>query len=76
MRAEFVDQSGLAFGVAERKQLLAENLHPDLGTVGLGNFSRQQDRHPIAPHEVAHSGARPGPHQRFSHLVVHEGRTS
>ena len=70
VRAELVDQADLALGVAERQQLLAENLHAHLRAVRLGDLPRQQDRHPVAA-SVAHRGAGSCAHQRFRHFLVH-----
>ncbi len=39
VRAELVDQADLALGVAECKQLLAEDLYPHLRAVRFGNFA-------------------------------------
>ena len=39
VRAELVDQSGLALGVAEREELLAQDLHTHLRAVRLGDLA-------------------------------------
>ena len=37
MRTEFVDQANVAFGIAKREQLLAQNLNAHLRAIGLRN---------------------------------------
>jgi hypothetical protein len=71
VRAEFVDQADLALGIAKREQLLAEDRHAHLRAIGIGDFARQQDRHPVAAHQVAHPGAGAAAHECFRHLLVH-----
>jgi hypothetical protein len=71
VRAEFVDKADLPRGVAKRQKLLAEDLHALLRPVRLGNLARQQNRHPVTAHEIAHGGARSGTHQGFAHFLVH-----
>src|SRR5437764_3718840 len=58
MRAEFVDQADPAVAVAERDEILAEQLDADLRTVRLGDIRRQASGVPIPPHRLAHR--RPG----------------
>src|SRR3984893_4802912 len=69
--AELVDQADLAFGIAKREQLLTEDLHTHLRAIRLGNLARQQDRHPVPAHKLAHWGAGAGAHQCFRHFPVH-----
>ena len=71
MRAELVDQSDLALRVAEREELLAENPDTHLRAIRPRDFPGEQDRHPVAPHEIAHAGARAGADERFRHVLVH-----
>jgi hypothetical protein len=71
MRAELVDQADAALRVAERDQLLAEDLHPHRRAVGLGHFAGEQHRHPVAAHQLAHGGAGAGAHQQFGGLAIH-----
>ena len=58
VRAEFVDEADAAVAVAERDEVLAQQLHPDRRAVGLGDLARQAGRDPIPPHRIAHRGAR------------------
>ncbi len=71
MGAELVDQPDLARAVAERQQLLAEDRHAHLRSVGRGDLARQQHRDPVAAHQVAHPGAGARAHQRLRHLPIH-----
>jgi hypothetical protein len=71
VRAELVDKADLSRGIAERQKLLAEDLHALLRPVRLGNLARQQNRHPVTAHEIAHGGTRAGAHQGFAHFLVH-----
>src|SRR5262249_37955985 len=76
VRAEFIDQPDLAVAVAKGEQLLAEDVRAHRWTIGLGDLAREQDRHPVAAHHVAHRRPGPGAHERFGHLLVHRGATS
>src|ERR1044071_6351888 len=58
VRAEFVDKADPAVAVAERDEVLAEQLDPDRRAVGLGNLRRHAGGDPISPHRLAHR--RPG----------------
>src|SRR5262249_60193140 len=58
MRAELFEQTDAAFRVAERHQVLAEQLHADRRAVGLGQLPREQRRDPVTPDGVAHRRAR------------------
>src|SRR5262249_17223274 len=58
MRAELFEQTDAAFRVAERHQVLAEQLHPDGRAVGLGQLPREQRRDPVTPDGIAHRCAR------------------
>src|SRR5260370_15872544 len=71
VRAELVDQADLAFGSAKREQLLAEDPHTHLRAIRLGDLARQQDRHPVPAHQLAHWGAGAGTHQCFRDFPVH-----
>src|SRR5262249_20076589 len=71
VRAEFIDQPDLAVAVAKGEQLLAEDLRAHRRTIRLGDLAREQDRHPVAAHQVAHRRAGAGAHERFGHLLVH-----
>jgi hypothetical protein len=59
MRAELVDQAIAALAVAEGDETLGQQLDAYRSAVVLGQFLRQQRRHPVAAEQVAHRRARP-----------------
>ncbi len=58
MRAELFEQPDPPFGVAERHQVLAQELDPHGRAIGLGQFRGEQGRDPVAPQGVPHRRAR------------------
>src|SRR5262249_9357825 len=58
MRAELFEQTDAAFRVAERHQVLAEQLYADRRAVRLGQLPGKQRRDPVTPDGVAHRRAR------------------
>ena len=73
MRAELADQAGLAGGVAKGQQLFSKDLHAHLRPVRLGDFAREEDRHPIAAHQVAHRRTGAGTGEGLGHFGIHVG---
>src|SRR5947207_1841485 len=60
MGAELVDQADAPFAVAERDQLLSQQLHANRGAVALRQLRVEQRGYPVAPEQLTHrrSGAR------------------
>ena len=71
MRAELVDESDVARGIAESEELLTHDRHALLGAVPLRDLPREEDRDPVAAHQVAHRCAGAGAHQRLRHFPFH-----
>src|SRR5262245_561193 len=65
VRALGLDQAHAALRIAERDQLLAEQLHADRRAIGLGKLARQRDRLPEAPEILAHQRAGAGAAQQL-----------
>jgi hypothetical protein len=61
VRTVFVEQADAALGVAEGDEVFAEQTDANRRAIGLGDLARQQRRHPIAAHRIAHRGARSNP---------------
>jgi hypothetical protein len=57
MAAVLVQQADLAPSVTKSDEVLAEKSNSYGGTVGIGNFLREQSRNPIAPEQTTHRGA-------------------
>ncbi len=57
MRAVFVEETDAPFGVAERHQLLAQQLDAHRRAVGLGQLLREQRGNPVPAHGLAHRRA-------------------
>ena len=55
--AEFLQEADASLGVAESDQLLAQQLEAHGVAVRFRQFPGQQGGHPVAAHQVAHSGA-------------------
>ena len=60
MRAPRSDDADAPGAVAERDELLAEELQALWRAVGLRQFAAQQRRHPVVPEHRAHGRPRPG----------------
>src|SRR5487761_2029198 len=54
VRTRFTEKAELSVAVAERNELLAEELNPHRRAVGPGNLFRQKRGYPVPPHQVAH----------------------
>ena len=64
MRAELVDQSIAALGIAKRQQTLGEKLDTHGRAFILRKLVREQRRNPIAPEQSSPRGAWPGLRQK------------
>src|SRR6266478_7537238 len=56
MGAGLPEQAELSVAVAERNELLAEELNPHRRTVGAGNLFGKKRGHPMTPHQATHRG--------------------
>ena len=57
VRAVLLEQADLAPAVAEGHQLLAQELDAHRWAIGFRQLPRQERRHPVPAHRVAHGGA-------------------
>src|SRR5258708_35042393 len=73
MGAELVDQSDAPLAVAERDQLLSEQLHANRWAVALRQLRVEQRGYPVAPEQLAHRRAGAGAGQEFIHLLGQHG---
>jgi hypothetical protein len=55
--ADLCEETDFTRGVAEEDEILVEQLDAVRFVVRLLEVSREVDRHPVLPHEVAHGGA-------------------
>jgi len=58
VRAKLVDQADAAVGIAKRQQILAQDADAHLRSIRLGKLGIEQNRQPVAAHQVAHRRAR------------------
>src|SRR6266568_2204764 len=74
MGAELVDDADAPFAVAERDQVLSQQLHANGGAVALRQLPVEQRGYPVAPEQLAHrrAGARAG--KEYIHLLGQHGR--
>jgi hypothetical protein len=57
MATVLVQQADFSLSVTKSDQVLAEKSHSYGGTVGIGNFLREQSRDPISPEQTTHRSA-------------------
>src|SRR5436190_24036262 len=75
MGTELVDEADAPFAVAERDQLLSQQLHANRRAIALRQLGVEQRRYPVAPEQLTHRRAGTGAGQELVHFLSQHSRT-
>ena len=75
VRTGLAEQTDFSIAVAERNELLAEQLNPHRRAVGAGNLFGQKRGHPVPAHQAAHRSFTFDTAQQFVFLCGQHARS-